>query len=166
MKKFFFNFFLIGIIVAFSRFFNFAAINGVLPDLILIFLLLNGIFYDSLYALTFGFFAGLAMDVFEFYPILGFYAFIYTMLGYVTGFTKIFSIDNAFVFSIFLIIFTILKAAIFILLAFFTLDYGYIINYFKNIFFLELAYTLLISIPIFLVFKKIATRDKKAKVYE
>lgn len=166
IKKIILNFFLIALIITAIRFSGYIEINGVMPDLILILVLFNGIFNDPMYAMIFGFFAGLSMDVSEFYPLLGFNAFLYTFVGYITSITKIFSIDNAMISTVFLFIFILIKALIFTVIGFFCMDSGYILNYFSKIFLIEIPYTVIISIPIFLIFKRLDRKNKKAKVYE
>jgi len=166
IKKIILNFFLIAVIITVIKFSEFIEIKGVLPDLILILVLFNGIFNDPIYAMIFGFFAGLAMDVSEFYPLLGFNAFLYTVVGYITSITKIFSIDNALISTVFLFIFILIKALVFTLIGFFCMNSDYILNYFSKIFLIEIPYTIIISIPIFLIFKRLDRKNKKAKVYE
>lgn len=166
VKKIILNFFLIAFIITMTRYSGYIEINGVLPDFILILVLFNGIFNDPIYAMIFGFFAGLSMDVTEFYPLLGFNALLYTVVGYITSITKIFSIDNALISTVFMFLFILIKALIFTVIGFFCMNPDYILNYFSRIFLIEIPYTIIISIPIFLIFKRVDRINKKAKVYE
>lgn len=167
IKKILVNFVIISILVAliFSKYMRFLEIRNVIPDFIIIITIINGIFNGPMYGMLFGFAAGLALDISS-YPLLGFYALIYTIIGYLTSITKLFIIDNPLSSSILIFIFLLLKGFIYFVIGILFLNMQYITNYFKNIFLIELLYTLIISIPIFLIYKQFYGPSRKIRSYE
>jgi len=115
----------------------------------------NGMYYSSTYAMIFGFFSGLALDVSS-YPLFGFYSLIYATLGYLTSIPeKKFEFGNLFTTSILVVVFFIIKGVLFLLIGLVFLRQGEVWSHFKNVYFLQLFYTILASIPIFFLYKKI-----------
>lgn len=161
LKKIVINFFIISIVTAllFAKRIGFIEINKILPDLLLIFTVFNGFYYGSTYGMFFGFFSGLAFDVCT-YSLLGFWALIYCVIGYLTGVSKIIYIDNPLISSIVLLLFNILKYFIYILIGLMFINSDSVFNYVFHNFLIETLYTILISIPIFLIYKYF---DKKLR---
>jgi len=160
------NAFIILILVTlmFSNYIKVIEVNGVIPDFILILTVLNGFFNNPIYAMFFGFFSGLAIDI-SYYPLLGFYALIYTIIGYSTSISKVIYIDNSLVSSIFILIYFLIKSILFLIIGFFFLDTEYIIAFFKpGKFFIELFYTIIISMPFFLIYKNIYNKSRKSRI--
>ena len=148
----------------FSNYIKIIEVNGVIPDFILILTILNGFFLSPIFAMIFGFFSGLAIDI-SYYPLLGFYALIYTIIGYTTSISRIIYINNSLISSILIFIFFILKSLLFLILGFFFLELEYIAAFFRpSKFFVELIYTLIISIPFFLIYRNIYSKSRKNKI--
>lgn len=148
----------------FSNYIKIIEVNGVFPDFILILTVLNGFFNNPIFAMIFGFFAGLAIDI-SYYPLLGFYALIYTIIGYSTSISKVVYIDNSLVSSIFIFIYFIIKSILFLIIGFFFLEPEYLMAFFKpGKFFIELIYTLVISMPFFLIYKNIYNKSRKSRI--
>lgn len=148
----------------FTNYIKIIEVNGVFPDFILILTIFNGFFNGPMFALIFGFFSGFAIDL-SYYPLLGFYALIYTIIGYSTSISKIIYINNTLISTIFIILFFLLKSILFLVLGFFFLGTDYIINYFKpSKYFIELLYTILISIPFFLIYRNFYSKSRKKSI--
>jgi rod shape-determining protein MreD len=148
----------------FSNYIKVIEVNGVIPDFILILTVLNGFFIDPIFAIIFGFFSGLAVDI-SYYPLLGFYALIYTIIGYSTSISKVIYINNSLISTILIFIFFIFKSILFLILGFFFMETEYIAAFFRpGKYFIEIIYTLLISIPFFLIYRNIYSRSRKNKI--
>jgi rod shape-determining protein MreD len=162
IKRAFINFIIVASIVALyvTNYKSFIEIRGVLPDLILIFTVLNGIFIDSTFGMFFGFFAGLSIDIAS-YHVLGFYSLIYTLIGYSTSITKIFNINNSVASGVFIFSLLLLKGIIFLIAGLLFLNKDFIIIYFRDRFLIEIIYTVIISFPVFLVYRKIFSKKRK-----
>ncbi len=63
---------------------HFITINGVRPDLVLIFVLLSGVLYGRTQGLVVGFFCGLCVDLMN-SGMFGFYTFAFMLVGILTG---------------------------------------------------------------------------------
>lgn len=166
LKKIIINAVMILLLVTlmFSNYIKVIEVNGVFPDFILILTVLNGFFNNPIYAMVFGFFSGLAIDI-SYYPLLGFYALIYTIIGYSTSISKVIYIDNSLISSILIFLFFLLKSILFLILGFFFLETEYIAAFFKpGKFFVELFYTLIISMPFFLIYKNIYYKSRKSRI--
>ncbi len=157
IKRILINFLIIAIVIAVitTKFFKF-----ILPDIFLILTIFNGFFYSPIFAMFFGFFSGLSLEIASSYPVIGLYPLIYTIIGYTTSISKILYIENPLTSSVAILIYILLKGFIFLTVGFFFLKTEEISNYFVNIFLIETIYTLLISIPIFLIFKKLSLKRK------
>jgi rod shape-determining protein MreD len=166
IKKILINFLIIGILIALnlSDLIRFLKVKDVLPDLILIFTVLNGFFYGPIFGMIFGFSCGMAYEISSKFPVIGLYALIYTVIGYSTSISKTVYIDNTFTSTIAIFLFMILKAFLFIILVFLFMNTDFLVNYFMNIYWIELIYTLLLSIPIFLIFKKFNFGERKTRI--
>ena len=164
IKKIFINLLIIIIIVSlkYSGFISYLEIKGVFPDFFLILTVLNGFFVDPSFAMIFGFLSGLTKDIL-WYPLIGLYALIYAVIGYLTSISKIIYIENALTSSLVILIFIIIKCFLFLSLGFIFLELEQITQYFKNVFWIEIIYTMLISIPVFLIYKKIYSRSRKSR---
>ena len=148
----------------FSNYIRIIEVNGVIPDFILILTVLNGFFNDPIFAMIFGFFSGLAIDI-SYYPLLGFYALIYTIIGYSTSVSKVIYINNSMISSILILLYFLLKSLLYLVLGFFFLESEYIAAYFRpSKFFIELIYTITISIPLFLIYRNIYSKSRKNKI--
>ena len=165
IKKILINFIIIACFIAlrYSKYIKFIEVNNVLPDIFLILIVFNGIFNGPLFAMIFGFASGLALDI-STYPLIGFYALIYSVLGYSTSLTKLFYIENPLSSSILILIFIILKSIIFLITGLMFMESDFVANYFTRMFLIETVYTLLIAIPIFLIYKKIYSSSRKSKL--
>lgn len=149
MKKVIFNAILIAAVTVLlnSDFIHVAAFNNNLPDLILILTVYTGFFISPYGAMFFGFAAGLSMDVYNLNIALGFNAFIYTFIGYLTFIPlKFFQVENGLLASLALLIFYLIKSALYLLLMVFIGQEIY------TNFLIELVYTVIIAVPIFYVY--------------
>jgi len=164
IKKILINILIICFLIS-SILFNFnkfIRINNVLPDFILIFTVLNGIFFGPIYGMIFGFACGLSFEIVSQFPIIGFYALIYTLIGYSTSITRILYVDNAFTATITILLLILLKSFLFLSLGFLFLNIDEISFYFKNIFIIQTIYTVIISIPVFLIYKRFNPKLRKS----
>lgn len=162
IKKIFINFLIIASITALLFTLKKIAINYVLPDIFLILIIFSGIFFNPMYSLFFGFFSGLALDILS-YPLLGFNALIYCIIGYLSSFSKVFYIRNPLSSSILILIYIIIKALIFTFFGLIFYESDTILQFFQYKFLFETLYTLIISIPIFLIYQKIYNSFGKSK---
>jgi rod shape-determining protein MreD len=164
IKKILINFIIIAFLIAliYSKYIRFIEIFNVLPDIFLILTVFSGIFGGPLFAMIFGFASGLALDI-STYPLIGFYALIYTVIGYSTSLIKLFYIDNILSSSILILIFIILKSIVFLITGLIFMESDFVANYFARMFLIETLYTLIIAIPIFLIYKKIYSGSRKSK---
>lgn len=136
----------------------------IFPDLILILTVFNGFFNGPLFAMIFGFFSGFAYDL-SYYPLLGFYALIYTVIGYSTSISKIIYINNSLIATVLIVIFFLLKSLLYLILGFFFLGTDYLVSYFKpSYYFVELFVTILISIPFFLIYRYFNSKSRKRSI--
>ena len=157
MKKVIFNaiFLLIIVTLQFTNVIQFIAFKEVIPDLLFILVVLNGIFCGPTYGMIFGFFGGLLFDVMG-GGVVGFNALIYATLGYLTLIPqKKIDISNLILHIICMIIYTIFKVLIYLMLGYIFLEKADISDYFRTRFFIEMVYTMLLSIPLFYIYKKV-----------
>lgn len=148
----------------FSNYIKIIEVNGVIPDFILILTVLNGFFIDPIFAMIFGFFSGLAIDI-SYYPLLGFYALIYTVIAYSTSISKVIYINNSLISTFLIFLYFIIKSLLFLILGFFFLEPEYIAAFFRpGKFFIELFYTLIVSIPFFLIYRNVYSKSRKNKI--
>jgi len=169
-KRIIVNFLVVGISIGiiYSNFTNVLQINRFIPDFFLtmpdIFLILtvfSGIFYGSFFAMVFGFFSGLALDISS-YPLIGFYSLIYCFIGFsISAIENKIDFKNAIISEILIFVYFIVKIIIFTIVGAIFLKPGDIKNYFSNIFLMQFVYTMIISIPIFSVYKKIFEKNRK-----
>jgi len=144
----------------FTKVINIISIKNVLPDFLLILTIFNGIFISPIFGIVFGFSAGILYDV-QTLSIIGINSIIYSTAGYLTFIPmKRLEIDNSIISSIIVFVFIIVKLIIFLILSAIFKDNNEIALYFKNIFIIETIYTLIISIPIFYIYKKLFRKTK------
>lgn len=138
-----------------SNLMQYIGIYGIIPDLFLILVVFNGIYFGSMYAMIFGFSAGLALDISSFH-LFGFYALIYCIIGYLTSIPeKKIDFKNPITSGILVFIFLLIKAFLFLIIASVFLKPEQIVAYFTKNFFIELIYTVIVSIVIFFIYEKI-----------
>ncbi|HNZ25871.1 MAG TPA: rod shape-determining protein MreD [Spirochaetota bacterium] len=162
IKKIIINGIVLVVITAlyFTRVINVISIKDVLPDFLLILTIFNGIFISPTFGIIFGFSAGILYDV-QTLSIIGINSIIYSTVGYLTFIPiKRVEIDNSIISSIIVFIFIIVKLIIFLILSAIFRDNSEIALYFKNVFVIETIYTLVISIPIFYIYKKLFRKTK------
>lgn len=134
-----------------SNFINLLAFDNNLPDIILILTVYTGFFNSAFFAMFFGFAAGLSMDFYNMNYALGFNAFIYAIIGYLTFIPqKFFQIENSLLASLALLTFFLIKSLIRLLLTIFIGQ-----EFYGNIL-IELAYTIVVSVPIFYIYFNIS----------
>jgi len=132
-----------------------------MPDIFLILTVFNGIFYGSFYAMVFGFLSGLALDI-STYPLIGFYSLIYCVIGYsISIIEKKIDFENSIVSTFLIIAYFVVKLLVFVVAGSIFLKPGEISNYFKNIFLMQFIYTVIISIPIFKIYRKAFLKSRK-----
>ena len=169
-KRIIFNFLVVGISIGiiYSNFANVLQINRfipnfflTMPDIFLILTVFNGIFYGSFFAMVFGFFSGLALDI-STYPLFGFYSLIYCFIGYsISVLEKKVDFENSIVSTFLIFVYFIIKIIIFTIVGSIFLKPGEIKNYFSNIFLMQFIYTMILSIPIFKIYRKISLKNRK-----
>ncbi len=144
-----------------STLFQYLALAGIVPNLLLIVTMSFGLMRGRREGMLVGFFSGLLIDVF-FGQVLGPYAFIYMTMGYINGFFhRIYYVEdvllpmitiavNDFIFNVIIyIIFFLLRNR---------LDFG---EYLINIILPEMLYTMIIT----LFFYKLLVRiNKRLKI--
>ncbi len=163
IKKIIINFILILIIsvLIYSKYINIISIKNVIPDIFFLLVLFNGLFINPTFAMIFGFIAGLSKDIFGI-NIIGFNSLIYVLIAYLTFIPKkIIDIDKVIVSSITVLIFFLIKTVLYLILGAIFLELKEIITYFKEIFIIELLYTIVFGIPIFFIYNKIFKAKKK-----
>lgn len=126
-----------------------------LPDLLLIFTVCTAIFNGGMYGMIFGFAAGMAVD-FSGFGLLGFFAFMYTLIGYLGTLPgKMFEIESPLVGAILVFIFLLVKGLLYLILGYIFMTGSDISHYFTRVFLVEVVLTILMFIPTFLVYRKI-----------
>lgn len=167
IRKIFVDLLLIVSIVAllYTRYIDISIYNA-RPDLILIFVVFIGLFEGKYHPIIFGFFSGLSIDFISGTVPLGFNALIYTIIGYLTILPhKFFKIEAAVISPFVIFLFYTVKTVMYMTLGYIFLNENIISAFISNILLGEFVYTLLISIPIFYVLKKIYSFMDKIKRY-
>ncbi len=147
-----------------STVFRSLAIQGIVPNLLIILTACSGFMQGERYGVFTGFVCGLLIDIF-FFDIIGFYALLYMYIGYMNGlFHNIFYPDDV---KLPLIMITVsdLLYSFFVYVLLFLLrsrfDFGY---YFLNIILPELVYTIFVAVifyPLLLLLSWIFKRAEK-----
>ena len=146
-KRIIFNFLIVGISIGiiYSNFANILQINRFIPNF---FLIMPDI-------------SGLALDI-STYPLIGFYSFIYCLIGYsISVLEKKVDFENSIVSTFLIFVYFIIKIIIFTIVGSIFLKPGEIKNYFSNIFLMQFIYTIILSIPIFKIYRKISLKNRK-----
>lgn len=144
-----------------STLFQYLALAGIVPNLLLIVTMSFGLMRGRREGMLVGFFSGLLIDVF-FGQVLGPYAFIYMTMGYINGFFhRIYYVEDVLLPMITIavndFIFNVIVYIIFFLLRN-RLDFG---EYLINIILPEMLYTMLVT----LFFYKLLVRiNKRLKI--
>lgn len=137
---------------------QFIAFREVIPDILFIIVLLNGIFIDPMFAMIFGVAGGLLFDVMG-GGIVGFNGLIYATIGYLTFLPqKRIDIDNTILHILAFLFYFIIKVAVYLVIGSIFMENAELGDYLKNRLLIELAYTLLLSIPIFHIYHKVCSR--------
>ena len=137
---------------------QFIAFREVIPDILFILVLMNGIFIDPMFAMIFGTAGGLLFDAIG-GGIVGFNGLIYATIGYLTFLPqKRVDIDNTILHILAFIVYFIMKVAVYLILGSIFMDNAELGDYLKNRMLIEAAYTLLLSIPIFHIYHKVCSR--------
>jgi len=98
--------------------------------------------------------------------LLGVNALMYTLIGYIAILPhKLFHIESVILSPIVIFIFYLIKAFIYMILAYIFFTTNSLAVYFNTIFMGEFIYTILISIPVFFIFKNIYSFMEKLKRY-
>ncbi len=146
-----------------STLFQYLALAGIVPNLLLIVTMSFGLMRGRREGMLVGFFSGLLIDVF-FCQVLGPYAFIYMTMGYINGFFhRIYYVEdvllpmitiavNDFIFNLIIyIIFFLLRNR---------LDFG---EYLVNIILPEMLYTMIVTLFFYKLLVRINKRLKISK---
>jgi len=142
------------------------SLYGARPDLLLIFVTFIGLFEGKYHSIIFGFFGGLTIDIMSGSNLLGVNALMYTLIGYIAILPhKLFHIESVILSPIVIFIFYLIKAFIYMILAYIFFTTNSLAVYFNTIFMGEFIYTILISIPVFFIFKNIYSFMEKLKRY-
>lgn len=146
-----------------STLFHYIELAGVVPNLLLILTMSFGLMRGRKEGMLVGFFSGLLVDIF-FGQALGPYAFIYMTLGYGNGFFhRIYYVEDVLLPMFMITINDFLFNAI-IYIVFFMLrnklDFS---DYFSEIIFPEMIYTILITLFFYKILVRINSRLKKVK---
>jgi len=149
-----------------STVFRALAIQGIVPNLLIILTACSGFMHGDRFGVFVGFFCGLLMDIF-FFDIIGFYALLYMFIGYLNGFFhNIFYPDDIKLPLVMITVSDLLYSLTVYVLLFLLrsrFDFGY---YFLNIILPELVYTIFVAVifyPILLLISDIFRRAEKKK---
>ena len=135
-----------------------------MPDFLLIFTVMNSIFFGPFFGIFFGFFAGLTYDFFG-YPLIGFYSLIYCIVGYFGSITNNRLDITPILFSIIaVVILFIIKTVLYTMLGSIFYKSYEIRYYFKNTFLLQFLLTFLFAFPIHFVYSVNIKKKKKIKI--
>jgi len=158
LKKFLVNIIILLFFIVLFHVYHFREIFGfgffqVLPDVVVIFVILAGVFNGSFFAMMLGLFAGLSVDFFG-YRIIGFYGIIYCTVGYLLSLIEYrISIDNFVAFLLLILFGLIIKNILFIILSLSFLSKVDISVYYRNFFLLQTLYTFILACPLFFLYK-------------
>ncbi|MBE5941390.1 MAG: rod shape-determining protein MreD [Lachnospiraceae bacterium] len=146
-----------------STLFQYLALAGIVPNLLLIVTMSFGLMRGRREGMLVGFFSGLLIDVF-FGQVLGPYAFIYMTMGYINGFFhRIYYVEDVLLPMITIavndFIFNVIVYIIFFLLRN-RLDFG---EYLINIILPEMLYTMLVTLFFYKLLVRINKRLKISK---
>lgn len=137
---------------------QFIAFREVVPDILFILVMLNGIFIDPMFAMIFGTAGGLLLDVIG-GGLVGFNAMIYATIGYLTFLPqKRIDIDNVILHILAFFLYFIIKTAVYLILGSIFMEKSELADYLKNRMLIEAIYTLLLSLPIFYIYNKVCSR--------
>lgn len=147
-----------------STVFRSLAIQGIVPNLLIILTACSGFMQGERYGVFTGFVCGLLIDIF-FFDIIGFYALLYMYIGYMNGlFHNIFYPDDVKLPLIMITVSDLLYSFVVYVLLFLLrsrFDFGY---YFLNIILPELVYTIFVAVifyPLLLLISWIFKRAEK-----
>ncbi len=125
------------------------AIQGIVPNILIILTACSGFMHGERYGVFTGFFCGLLLDLF-FFEIIGFYALLYMYIGYMNGlFHNIFYPDDIKLPLIMITVSDLLYSIVVYGLMFMLrsrFDFGY---YLLNIILPELVYTVFVAVVIY-----------------
>lgn len=139
----------------YTKYIDISIYNGK-PDLLLIFTVLLGLFEGGYHSIIFGFAGGLVLDFVGGTTPLGFNAFIYTIIGYISIIPhKFFQIESPAVAPLIMVVFFIIKTFVFMITGYIFLSHDEIVGYMNSVLLSEGIYTVVVSIFVFIVFKSI-----------
>ncbi|MBO5342683.1 MAG: rod shape-determining protein MreD [Lachnospiraceae bacterium] len=140
------------------------AVQGIVPNVLIILTACSGFMQGDRYGVFVGFFCGLLMDLF-FFEIIGFYSLLYMYIGYMNGlFHNIFYPDDIKLPLIMITLSDLLYSMVVYVLLFLLrsrFDFGY---YLLNIILPELVYTILVAVivyPLLLLIMDLFRRAEK-----
>ena len=140
------------------------AIQGIVPNILIILTACSGFMQGERYGVFTGFFCGLLLDIF-FFEVIGFYALLYMYIGYMNGlFHNIFYPDDIKLPLIMITVSDLIYSLIVYVLLFLLrskFDFGY---YLLNIILPELVYTIFIAVifyPLLLLITNLFKRAEK-----
>lgn len=150
MKRFIFYFLEILILFTIqSSMFQFAELAGVIPNLMIILVVSTAYMEGRTSGLLIGFFSGLLSDI-MFGSVIGLYALIYMVIGYLVGYAnKIYSNDDFTLPIIFTGLATFLYRFIYYVFEFLLRGKLNFLYYFRRFIVPEIIYTLVISVFIY-----------------
>ncbi len=145
-----------------SFFFDSISINGVTPDLIIIFVAFIGFKSGVMDGQTSGFFGGLFQQFFS-TALFGLYVFVFTVVGFSIGMVQKKIYSNNFITAIFLVFFaTLIKG---LSIGFLAIFFGEVSDIFfhwvRNNLLIELIYNPLLAGPIFWLLNRMAILKDK-----
>lgn len=125
------------------------AVQGVVPNILIILTACSGFMQGDRYGVFVGFFCGLLMDLF-FFEIIGFYSLLYMYIGYMNGlFHNIFYPDDIKLPLIMITLSDLLYSVVVYVLLFLLrsrFDFGF---YLLNVILPELVYTVFVAVIIY-----------------
>ena len=164
IKKVIVNFIIIVLLVSIKyslfSFKEFKILYYIIPDLVLIFTVFNGVYFGSYFGMIFGVFAGFTLDM-CYINLVGMNLLLYATIGFlIIIIEKKIDIENFILAGIIIFIYFIIKS--FLYLIFGTLyEPNEVIGYFQNYFIWQLLFTILFSVPIFLLYNKVVKKNKE-----
>lgn len=149
---------LIAFILLQSTLLHYVAIDGVIPNLYLIYLVYTSFFNGGLHGPSCGFLSGLAEDFICISP-LGFHSLIKTIIGALySSFKGLIILDRVFMSSMLVLFATVLNRFLaFGLLSFLPLSVP-VFSIFSRYFFIEIVYNMLLTPPLFFLIDRIRSK--------
>ncbi len=139
------------------------AIQGIVPNILIILTACSGFMQGERYGVFTGFFCGLLLDIF-FFEVIGFYALLYMYIGYMNGlFHNIFYPDDIKLPLIMVTVSDLLYSVVVYILLFLLRSRFHFGYYFLNVMIPELVYTIFIAVIFYPLLLLLTSLFKRAE---